>query len=57
MLGDPEMGECSTDVPEMGLPSCADCLGMELCLCVWVKYVVCCSNMFCLVLLLCSCEV
>ena len=36
MLGDPEMGECSTDVPEMGLPSCADCLGMELCLCVWV---------------------
>ena len=28
MLGGPEMGECSTDGPEMGLPSCADCLGM-----------------------------
>ena len=28
-----------------------------VCLCVWVQCVVCCGNMFCFVLQLCSCEV
>ena len=55
---DPEMGEsCCSDGPGMGLLDAWMVLERVLCLCVWGRCGVCCSNVFSLVLLMCNCGV
>ena len=58
LLEGPKMGgSCCTEVLEWGYLEAWMVLEWVLCLCVWGGCGICCSDMFCLVLLSCSCKV